>query len=118
MIRVLLAEDQAMIREALAALLSFEDDFEVVATVGRGDEVVAAARESKPDVALLDIEMPGLDGLSAAAALSGPLTSRISPSPREPVFPTEHTGTSRTAPDLSSWHPRPRRFCPDGAPGQ
>jgi two-component system response regulator DesR len=68
-IRVLLAEDQAMIREALAALLSFEDDMEVVAQVGRGDEVAAAATESKPDVALLDIEMPGLDGLSAAAEL-------------------------------------------------
>jgi two-component system response regulator DesR len=68
-IRVLLAEDQAMIREALAALLSFEDDIEVVAQVGRGDEVTGAARETKPDVALLDIEMPGLDGLTAAAAL-------------------------------------------------
>jgi len=56
-IRVLLAEDQAMIREALAALLSFEDDIEVVAQVGRGDEVTAAALASKPDVALLDIEM-------------------------------------------------------------
>jgi len=68
-IRVLLAEDQAMIREALAALLSFEDDIEVVAQVGRGDEVVAAAGAARPDVALLDIEMPGMDGLAAAAAL-------------------------------------------------
>jgi two-component system response regulator DesR len=68
-IRVLLAEDQAMIRAALAALLSFEDDIEVVAQVGRGDEVTAAARDAKPDVALLDIEMPGADGLTAAAAL-------------------------------------------------
>jgi two-component system response regulator DesR len=68
-IRVLLAEDQAMIREALAALLSFEEDFEVVAKVGRGDEVTAAAKDAKPDVALLDIEMPGADGLTAAAAL-------------------------------------------------
>jgi two-component system, NarL family, response regulator DesR len=68
-IRVLLAEDQAMIREALAALLSFEDDIEVVAQVGRGDEVTSAARASNPDVALLDIEMPGMDGLTAAAAL-------------------------------------------------
>jgi two-component system response regulator DesR len=68
-IRVLLAEDQAMIREALAALLSFEDDIEVVAQVGRGDEVVKAALAANPDVALLDIEMPGMDGLAAAAAL-------------------------------------------------
>jgi two-component system response regulator DesR len=69
MIRVLLAEDQVMIREALAALLSFEEDIEVVAQVGRGDEVTAAAKDAKPDVALLDIEMPGADGLTAAAAL-------------------------------------------------
>ena len=68
-IRVLLAEDQAMIREALAALLSFEDDIEVVAQVGRGDEVMAAAKRARPDVALLDIEMPGMDGLTAAAEL-------------------------------------------------
>ena len=68
-IRVLLAEDQAMIREALAALLSFEDDIEVVAQVGRGDEVLAAAKRARPDVALLDIEMPGMDGLTAAAEL-------------------------------------------------
>jgi two-component system response regulator DesR len=68
-IKVLLAEDQVMIREALAALLSFEDDIEVVAQVGRGDEVARAAQETSPDIALLDIEMPGLDGLSAAAEL-------------------------------------------------
>jgi two-component system response regulator DesR len=57
------------VRSALAALLELEDDFSVVAQVGRGDEVVAAARASEPDVALLDVEMPGLDGLAAAAAL-------------------------------------------------
>ena len=68
-IRVLLAEDQAMIREALAALLSFEDDIEVVAQVGRGDEVLITATSARPDVALLDIEMPGMDGLAAAAEL-------------------------------------------------
>ncbi len=68
-IRVLLAEDQAMIREALTALLSFEDDIEVVAQVGRGDEVAKAAKDASPDVALLDIEMPGMDGLAAAAEL-------------------------------------------------
>ena len=70
MIRLLLADDQALVRSALAALLALEDDFEVVAQVGRGDEVVDAARASDPDVALLDIEMPGLDGLAAAAALA------------------------------------------------
>jgi two-component system response regulator DesR len=69
-IRLLLADDQALVRQALAALLELEDDFEVVAEVGRGDEVVAAARRHAPDVALLDIEMPGLDGLAAATALA------------------------------------------------
>ena len=69
MIRVLLAEDQAMVRGALAALLSREQDIEVVAEVARGNEVVKAALASQPDVALLDIEMPGGDGLAAAQAL-------------------------------------------------
>ena len=68
-VRLLLAEDQVMIRQALAALLEFEGDIEVVAQVGRGDEVVQAADSTKPDVAVLDIEMPGLDGLAAAAEL-------------------------------------------------
>jgi two-component system response regulator DesR len=74
-IRILLAEDQDLIRKALATLLDLEPDFEVVATVGRGDEVVAAALGTKPDVALLDIEMPGIDGLAAAAVLSAQLPS-------------------------------------------
>jgi two-component system response regulator DesR len=69
-IRLLLADDQTLVRTALAALLDLEDDFEVVAQCGRGDEVVAAAREARPDVALLDIEMPGMDGLAAAAAIT------------------------------------------------
>jgi two-component system response regulator DesR len=72
-IRILLADDQALVRSALAALLDLDDEFTVVAQVGRGDEVVAAAREHHPDVALLDIEMPGLDGLAAAAALTSEL---------------------------------------------
>jgi two-component system response regulator DesR len=75
MIRVLLAEDQAMVRGALAALLSLEEDIEIVAEVARGDEVVAAALEAQPDVALLDIEMPGLNGLDAAARLHTQLPS-------------------------------------------
>jgi two-component system response regulator DesR len=69
-IRLLLADDQALVRGALSALLSLEPDFEVVAEVGRGDEVVAAALEHLPDVALLDVEMPGLDGIAVAAQLS------------------------------------------------
>jgi two-component system, NarL family, response regulator DesR len=69
-IRLLLADDQELVRSALAALLELEGDFEVVAQVGRGDKVVAAARDAAADVALLDIEMPGLDGLAAAAALT------------------------------------------------
>jgi two-component system response regulator DesR len=69
MIRVLLADDQSMVREALAALLGLEVDIDVVAQVARGDEVVAAAREHRPDVALLDIEMPGMTGIEAAAEL-------------------------------------------------
>lgn len=70
MIRLLLADDQALIRSALIALLELEEDLEVVAHVGRGDKVVAAALAARPDVALLDIEMPGMDGLAAAAALT------------------------------------------------
>ncbi len=69
MIRVLLAEDQAMVRGALAALLDREQDIEVVAEVASGDEVVEAALATRPDIALLDIEMPGGDGLAAAQAL-------------------------------------------------
>jgi two-component system response regulator DesR len=68
-IRVLLAEDQAMVRGALTTLLGLEGDIEVVAEVARGDEIVAAARAARPDVALLDIELPGEDGLTAAEAL-------------------------------------------------
>ena len=75
MIRLLLADDQNLVRTALATLLDLEDDFEVVAQVSRGDEVVAAALLAQPEIALLDIEMPGMDGLAAAAALSSELPS-------------------------------------------
>ncbi|MEV6420722.1 response regulator transcription factor [Streptomyces sp. NPDC051662] len=68
-VRVLLAEDQGMMRGALALLLGMEADLEVVAQVGRGDAIVDAALASRPDVALLDIELPGLSGLDAALKL-------------------------------------------------
>jgi len=69
-IRLLLADDQELIRSALTRLLDLEDDFRVVASVGRGNEVLDAALRSSPDVALLDVEMPGTDGLSAARLLA------------------------------------------------
>jgi len=71
----MLAEDQAMVRGALKALITLEDDITVVAEVGRGDQVVEAAIAARPDVALLDIEMPGIDGLAAAKALRDALPS-------------------------------------------
>jgi len=74
-IRILIAEDQALVRGAIVALLGLEPDLEVVADVARGDEIVPMALEVRPDVALLDIEMPGLDGLSAAAQLRTALPS-------------------------------------------
>jgi two-component system response regulator DesR len=74
-IRLLLADDQALVRGALAALLDLESDLEVVAEVSRGDEVVSAAVAGQADVALLDIEMPGMDGIAATAALRRALPS-------------------------------------------
>lgn len=68
-IKVLLADDQALVRGALAALLGLERDLDVVAEVGRGDEVLDAARRSGVDVCLLDIEMPGATGIEVAAQL-------------------------------------------------
>jgi two-component system response regulator DesR len=68
-IRVLLAEDQQMMRGALALLLGLEADIEVVAQIGAGDRIVEAALLHRPDVALLDIELPGISGLDAAAEL-------------------------------------------------
>ena len=74
-IRILLAEDQAMVRGALTALLHLEDDIEVIAEVSQGDQVLEAAMKAQPDVALLDVEMPGADGLSVARALHKSLPS-------------------------------------------
>ncbi|MFI8460744.1 response regulator transcription factor [Kitasatospora sp. NPDC085464] len=68
-IRILLAEDMHMVRGALVALLDLEDDLTVVSEVARGDEIVQAALEHRPDVAVVDIDLPGVDGLTAAARL-------------------------------------------------
>ena len=69
MIRVLLADDQALVRGALAAMLGLEPDIEVVSQVSSGDEVLPAARAALPDVALVDVQMPGKDGITAAVEL-------------------------------------------------
>lgn len=69
-IRVMLADDQALVRGALAALLDLEDDLTVVAEVGSGGEVLDAANRTSPDVVLMDVEMPGLDGIEATARLT------------------------------------------------
>ncbi|MGH3099017.1 MAG: response regulator [Streptosporangiales bacterium] len=74
-IRVLLADDQNLVRGALAALLSLEGDIDVVGQSDRGDEVVSLATDTRPDVALLDVEMPGLDGIAVTAALRAALPS-------------------------------------------
>jgi two-component system, NarL family, response regulator DesR len=74
-IRILVAEDQALVRGAIVALLGLETDLEVVAEAARGDEVVPMALDKRPDVALVDIEMPGLDGLAATAQLRTALPS-------------------------------------------
>ncbi|PJJ61419.1 response regulator transcription factor [Compostimonas suwonensis] len=68
-LRVLIADDQALVRGAIASLLDLEPDLEIVSQVGRGDEVLEAARSTRPDVALLDVEMPGLDGIAVARLL-------------------------------------------------
>lgn len=69
MIAIVIAEDQTMMRQALTSLLELERDLTVVADVGRGDEVAEVVREHRPDVVLLDIEMPGLSGLDAIPAV-------------------------------------------------
>ncbi|MFG2357903.1 DNA-binding response regulator [Streptomyces sp. NPDC048521] len=73
--RILLAEDVQMVRGALAALLELEEDLFVVASVSRGDDIVPAALETRPDVAVLDINLPGMDGLTAAQELHHKLPS-------------------------------------------
>ena len=73
MIRVVLAEDQAMVRGALASLLGLEADIEVVGEAADGGQAVDLVRSTRPDIALLDIEMPVMDGIAAAAEIRGAL---------------------------------------------
>ena len=70
MIRILLAEDSAILRDTLLAVLDLQDDLEMVAAVATGPEIMPAVRRYRPDVAVLDIGLPGLDGISAAAELA------------------------------------------------
>jgi two-component system response regulator DesR len=72
-IRVLVAEDVRVVRETLAALLGLEEDIEVAAALASGDQVVPTALKCRPDVALLDVGLPGTDGITAAAELAGRL---------------------------------------------
>ena len=76
MIRVLLADDEGMIRSALAALLRLEGDIEVVAECADGEQALAAALRLTPDVCLLDLEMPGLDGVEVAERLNRAIVTR------------------------------------------
>jgi two-component system response regulator DesR len=69
MIRILIAEDVRILRDTLVAVLRLEDDFDVVAAAASGSEIVPAALQHRPDVAVLDIDLPGVDGLTAAAEL-------------------------------------------------
>ncbi|MER5627018.1 response regulator transcription factor [Streptosporangium sp. NPDC002544] len=73
MIRILIADDEHLIREAIAGLLELEDDFEVVGQVASGDEALKAALRLRPDVALLDLQMPSLDGIEVARRLTNQL---------------------------------------------
>lgn len=72
-IRLLLADDQALVRGAMAALLRVEPDLEIVAEVAHGDQVLAVAEQTRPDVCLLDIEMPGMDGIEVTRQLTARL---------------------------------------------
>lgn len=108
MIRLLLADDEVLIRDALETLLGLEDDFEVVAGVGDGVQAVAAARALRPDVCLLDLEMPRLDGVEAAEQILRQVPTRI-------VIVTRHArpGVLRRA-----LHARVSGFVPKSTPAE
>lgn len=106
MIRIVIADDEELIRGALVALLSLEPDIEVVADVADGKAAVAAAVAHRPDLVLLDLEMPELDGIDAAQLLLGLVTTQV-------VIVTRHArpGTLRRA--LTA---RVRGFVPKSTP--
>ena len=108
-IRVLIAEDMHMIRGALTALLGLEEDMEVVAELDRGDHIVDTALRTRPDVAVLDIGLPGLDGLTAAEQLH-----EVLPSCQTLVL----TGMSRPGNLLRALKVHVRGFIPKDAPAQ
>ena len=128
MIRVMLADDQAMVRGALAALLTLETDIEVVAQVGNGDDVLPVALEHRPDVVLMDVDMPGTDGLRATASLLERLPATrvlivttfgprcFKPPPTAPPSPKSPGGSiSRKGPPVITCpRPWPRPMRPPG----
>lgn len=71
-IRVVVADDQPLVRAGLSTMLGLEDDIEVVAAVADGEEAVRAARDLRPDVVCLDVRMPRMDGITAARQICGP----------------------------------------------
>jgi two-component system, NarL family, response regulator DesR len=109
MIKVLIAEDMHLIRGAIAALLGLEQDMEVVAELDRGDLIVATALKTEPDVAVLDIGLPGLDGLTAAERLHAEL-----PQCRVVIL----TGMSQPGNLLRALKVHVRGFIPKDAPAR
>jgi len=107
MIRVLVAEDQHLIRGALVALIGLEDDMEVVADLERGDEIEPTAVRTQPDVAVLDIDLPGIDGLTAAQRLQA-----SAPNCRALIL----TGLTQPSHLLRALESRVRGFLPKDAP--
>ncbi|MGW5119118.1 response regulator transcription factor [Streptomyces noursei] len=102
MIRVLLAGDQALVRGALAAVLRLEPDIDVVAEIGTGTEVLAAAQRTTPDIALLDAQMPGRDGLTVAPTSNGRCPAAAPSSARPSADPATSGGRCpRPRPDTS-----------------
>jgi DNA-binding NarL/FixJ family response regulator len=110
MIRVLIAEDMHMIRGALVALLTLEDDMEVVAQLDRGDKIVETALRTRPDVAIVDIDLPGLDGLTAAERLHEQLPAAPWCSLASASLATCCVPSRRTSAGSSSRMRRPRHL--------